>query len=305
MGFYSKEAIKNIQSELNLFKTDNTSLVLIIKLINTITKNCTTSDDLYKFAYYGILRRINIMKQCVDNIFEIHPFYSEDLLKKKELFDLTINLQCFLFHLYGTLENLAWVYAIQIDFEKDRRKRTFFANKNKKNTAPTLLETLPKHIQDAFIGDGAWIDYVREIRNALAHQEPFYIPPNAVNDKNKDEWCILEAEKKEIENTYIMQLFHQFVKRQTLSRPQSIKEIQNDSKEQDEFEQQRNKKIERIEKEQEKYMTFQPVIITNTSTPSINALQFYPRVLADMKTLYEKVILILQYVVTLQQEKTA
>lgn len=117
MPFYSDEVIKNIEEEFRLFLIDKSQYAEIATLISIIAPNNTLQTQLYHFAYHGLLRRIMILNRCVENIFNVRDFYLETVPSDDELSDIIINLQCFIINLYGALENLAWIYAICINFK--------------------------------------------------------------------------------------------------------------------------------------------------------------------------------------------
>lgn len=291
MPYYTDEAIEEIGNEFHLFQIDKTKRSEITELVLQIAPMNNPKAVIFKFAYYGILRRLKTMEKCVENVFNVRSFYLETIPTDDELSNWTINLQCFLIHLYGTLENLAWVYAISTDFKGTKFDISFFANKK------TLLKTLPQSIQEKFMGDGLWIDYVKKVRDFLAHQEPFYIPPYSVNMNKEKEWRTLEEQKTQINNNYLMALWNLSKERKQRGRISSIKEISDELKKQDELEAQKNFKIAEIEDKQKKYTSFHPMLVVDTNDNSLPIMQFYPQILVDIKTIYEKVILILEYIV--------
>lgn len=161
MPFYSDEVIKNIEEEFRLFLIDKSQYAEIATLISIIAPNNTLQTQLYHFAYHGLLRRIMILNRCVENIFNVRDFYLETVPSDDELSDIIINLQCFIINLYGALENLAWIYAICINFKGTKFDISFFAKQKK------LLNTLPENIKKSFIGDGKWLEHIKKIRDLL------------------------------------------------------------------------------------------------------------------------------------------
>ena len=294
MSFYSNEYIKILKEEFRLFDTDKSQYAEIVELIAKIAPN-DKQTQLYNFAYYGILRRIEILNKCVENIFNIRNFYLETIPDNNELLDITINLQCFVVNLYGVLENLAWVYAICINFKDSKYETSFFGKKNK------LLDTLPENIRNSFVGDEKWLKYIKNIRDLLAHQEPFYIPPYCVIMEKRDKWQVLEQKKSNVKNNFVAKLHKMAKKRHSSRSPKTISQIMSDLKKQDELDIQENEIISKINKEQEKYTVFRPILVTNTNKKDFLSIQFYPQVLVDIKTIYEKVSLILKHIVQIKQ----
>lgn len=295
MPFYNDEAIKTIEEEFRLFQIDQSQYAEIIRLISIIAPNNTFQTDLYYFSYYGLLRRIKTLNRCVENVFNIRDFYLETIPSDNEVSDMIINLQCFITNLYGALENLAWIYAICINFKGTKFDKSFFAKQEK------LLKTLPENIKESFIGDGKWLERVKKIRDLLAHQEPLYIPPFCVIMEKKDEWQILEEEKWKVESNFIKELYQMSKIRHSLSKPTTINEITIELKKQDELEDQKKEIISKINAEQSQYILFRPILVANTNKEDCLRILFYPQILVDIKTIYEKVLLILKYIVAIKE----
>lgn len=295
MPFYSDEIIKNIEEEFRLFLIDKSQYAEIAKLISIIAPNNTLQTQLYHFAYHGLLRRIQILNRCIENIFSIRDFHLETIPTDDELSDIMINLQCFIINLYGTLENLAWIYAICINFKGTKFDNSFFAKQE------TLLNTLPENIKTSFIGDGKWLKHVKNIRDLLAHQEPLYVPPYSVRKKQKDKWQVLEKEKWEIENNFIKELYEMAKVRHSSPKKTNINELNMALQKHDELETKKNETISKINAEQSQYIFFCPILITETNKKTPLNIQFYPQILIDIKTVYEKVLLILEHIVAIKK----
>ena len=289
MPFYSDEVIKNIEEEFRLFLIDKSQYAEIATLISIIAPNNTLQTQLYHFAYHGLLRRIMILNRCVENIFNVRDFYLETVPSDDELSDIIINLQCFIINLYGALENLAWIYAICINFKGTKFDISFFAKQKK------LLNTLPENIKKSFIGDGKWLEHIKKIRDLLAHQEPLYIPPYCVIMEQKDKWQVLEEKKWKIESNFIKELLEMSKKRNSSHEPTTINKIKAELQKPNELEIQKNEIISKINAEQSQYIIFRPMLVANTNTTDPLYIQFYPQTLVDIKTIYEKVLLILKY----------
>ena len=292
MSFYNDEAIKLIEKEFKLFQRNKSQYATIARLISIIAPNNTYKTPLYSFAYHGIIRRIKILNRCIENIFHARDFSSDTIPSETELSDITINLQCFIINIYGVLENLAWVYAICIDFQGSIHEKSFFSKKQK------LLNTLSDNIRVAFVGDGKWFEHIKNIRDLLAHQEPFYIPPYSVIMEKQEEWKNLEQKKWDIENNFFQELFTIANVRHTSDKIPTTNDIFLELQKQDELYTQKKEAISQINEEQKQYVVFQPMLVTNTNKKNFLSIQFYPQILIDIKTVYEKIILILEYIVT-------
>lgn len=292
MSFYNDDAIKLIEKEFKLFQRNKSQYATIARLISIIAPNNTYKTPLYSFAYHGIIRRIKILNRCIENIFHARDFSSDTIPSGTELSDITINLQCFIINIYGVLENLAWVYAICTDFQGNIHEKSFFSKKQK------LLNSLPDNIRVTFVGDGKWFEHIKNIRDLLVHQEPFYIPPYSVIMEKQEKWKNLEQKKWDIENNFFQELFAIANARHTSDKIPTTNDIFSELQKQDELYTQKKEAISQINEEQKQYVVFQPMLVTNTNKKNFLSIQFYPQILIDIKTAYEKIILILEYIVT-------
>lgn len=143
----------------------------------------------------GVMRRVGIIKRCIERIFEIHPPTRETLLSRSELDDLTIYLQTFAGHVYGVLDNLAWVCVLLAGEDITTRNRMgigLFKSGTKEFLPPLLNE---------YLSDGKtkeWFDkYAKSYRDSTAHRVPVYVPPKMLNPAEAEEFNILERRSME------------------------------------------------------------------------------------------------------------
>ena len=127
------------------------------------------------FLQQGVLRRLGVIERCVANIFEIFPPSREIFLNKHELGDVTINLHAFVINVYGILDNLAWVCALEGEFPNPdiNKKQIGLFHKALKPYLPDKLA--------AYLEQGptlVWFnDYAKIYRDSTSHRIPPYIPP--------------------------------------------------------------------------------------------------------------------------------
>src|SRR5688572_15060337 len=69
------------------------------------------NPDAYEYARHGFLRRIKTLQRCVQNIFTICPPDRTERPSSDELDDIIINLQSFVFNIFGCIDNLAWIWV--------------------------------------------------------------------------------------------------------------------------------------------------------------------------------------------------
>jgi hypothetical protein len=64
-----------------------------------------------EFATQGYPRRLKVMVRCMDNVFTTIPPDRETLPSRDELSDATLNIQSFVFNVFGSIDNLAWIWV--------------------------------------------------------------------------------------------------------------------------------------------------------------------------------------------------
>ncbi len=168
-----------------------------------------------EFATHGFARRIRIIERCIDNVFKLLPPSQRTPPTDDARLDAEINLQAFIFNVYGGLDNLAAIWAHERNVK----------NKNGKKLSPMLVgigkkcevlrASLPLNLQTHLGEMDGWLDYLENYRHALGHQIPLYIPPYIVPPQNEarhhaiDEevWAAIrahrfaDAEKLEVERS--------------------------------------------------------------------------------------------------------
>lgn len=291
-NYYSQANIIHLQTEYNKFFHNMSPVSDIGDLLQQIVPRADITTEEYKFAYYGIGRRLGILRQCVINIFTIRPVEKVELPTDTELTNLTINLHSFYFNLYGVLENLARLYALKIGFDSKYPRELSFFDDNKK-----LLKTLPDDIRKQYNKHRKWLKYLRDMRHPLAHQEPFYIPAFVV-----DIQCRQEFEKLNLAERAAWEACIDGLKKVAddvrQRRAQGVVDINmgiKDATEVNALIVAKDKKVAEIKQQQKKYEIFVPAIVLEDETGVKLTAQFYPQVLVDMKTVYEQVLVILRY----------
>jgi hypothetical protein len=83
---------------------------------------------------HGFLRRLGTLQGSIEKAFSIYPPERNDFPSRSELVDLAINLQAFIFNVFGSIDNLAWVWAA----EKQLALRPMDVALNKQSIRSTL-----------------------------------------------------------------------------------------------------------------------------------------------------------------------
>ncbi len=147
-----------------------------------------------EFARQGLPRRLKVTVRCITNVFDDIPPERTVLPSRDELSDATINIQSYVFNVYGAIDNLAWVWMC----EKGQKRHDgtpipdTHVGLGPKNES--VRGTLSQEFQDYLKTLDAWFEHLASLRHALAHRIPLYIPPYVI--ERKDEAAYKDFEKK-------------------------------------------------------------------------------------------------------------
>lgn len=142
-----------------------------------------------EYLNHGVARRLGLVQRCVINIYDICPLDRSELFEPDELEDLNINLHAFLLNVYGILDDLAWVVALEATQTEVQRRRdiSLYGSKVQKHLPPettAFLRTMKN-----------WHDnYIKNFRDSLAHRIPAYVPPMQLTDEEAKRSEALEKE---------------------------------------------------------------------------------------------------------------
>jgi hypothetical protein len=147
-----------------------------------------------EFATQGYPRRIKVMVRCIDNVFGMIPPDSAELPSRDELSDATINIQSFVFNVFGSMDNLAWIWMHEKGQKRSDGTPIPDGHIGLGPTNISVRATLSKELQDYLTGLDPWFDHISDLRHALAHRIPLYIPPYVV--QTSDEAAYRDFETK-------------------------------------------------------------------------------------------------------------
>jgi len=170
---------------------------LLVKYLNLNLKNKTAAE----YCTHGFLRRLKTLKRCIENIYNTcPPEQSDKLIEDDDRLDLTINLQSFIFNVFGCLDNLAliWIIEKQLKNKIGRLLSGSAAGLMEKEKNKTVRESFSQGFQHYLNGLTQWYDeYLKGYRHALAHRIPLYIPPVCLNAEEFKQYENLEKQKSE------------------------------------------------------------------------------------------------------------
>jgi hypothetical protein len=167
---------------------------------------------------HGAGRRVSVLRRSVENIFNLFPPSLERPLTREALADVQINLQAFVFNLYGVFENWAWAFVFRHGLDSQigsRRNVGLFKDQTQR--------FLPQLLKDYLVSETmtTWHkDYLTGYRDALAHRIPLYIPPAEWTPEEAAQYEQLETEKlKCMRGMQWEQLDAVRVKQENIGRP--------------------------------------------------------------------------------------
>lgn len=186
----------------------------------TLLCNLMKNQKAKEFILHGAGRRLSLIHQCIRNIFRIYPPSRITPLTLIELHEISLNLHAFFINLSGIYDNLAWALVLERDLSQQNNKFNVTLYKRPKKVKvsttdvsqpaePPLVAKEPedddsdgeiyianeailtKEFAEYLNGENInkWLNkYLRQYRDALAHQIPVYVPPG-ITEKGEEVLC--------------------------------------------------------------------------------------------------------------------
>lgn len=184
---YSDDTLRELAKEYAAVGTKRDTLLALYTQLNLKEKRAQ------EFAHQGFSRRLKVLAKCIGNTFDSIPPHRTEHPSDDELIDATINIQCFVFNVFGAIDNLAWIWVSETG-----QKRTDGASipnihvgLGPDNTA--VRSTLSQELQNYLQRLDPWFRHLGGLRHALAHRIPLYIPPYSVEEKDEAAYRDLES----------------------------------------------------------------------------------------------------------------
>jgi hypothetical protein len=135
-----------------------------------------------EFASQGFPRRLKTMARCIKNVFTLIPPERQALPTVDELSDATINIQGFVFNTYGAVDNLAWIWLSEKGKKRSDGTPIPDAHVGLGPDNTSVRQTLSAEFQAYLTTLDDWLKFLANLRHALAHRIPLYIPPYVIQD---------------------------------------------------------------------------------------------------------------------------
>jgi hypothetical protein len=155
------------------------------------------NEQAAEFARHGFIRRVKTLARCVQNVYRICPPDRDKKLSTDELSDLAINLQGFVFNIFGCLENLAWVWAKEKDIRNGKGDPLMNFQIGFGDKYIFVRKSFSDDFRHYLDGLSEWFSQMENFRHALAHRIPLYVPPYIVNDEEAAKERELEQSRRE------------------------------------------------------------------------------------------------------------
>jgi hypothetical protein len=132
-------------------------------------------------AHHGVCRRVAILVRCVNQIFARLPPELEETPARETLLDAAIFIQAFVFNVFGTLDNLAFVWVNERDVRKPDGTKLPNGRIGLTKDKERVRESFSEGMQCYLAGRDAWMANLESFRHSLGHRIPLYIPPYVVS----------------------------------------------------------------------------------------------------------------------------
>jgi hypothetical protein len=146
-----------------------------------------------QFLDYGIKRRLSLIRESYFSLIESCPPERVKSLDGEETNLLTLHLNSLYFHIWGCVDNLAWLIAYELQFDNlkdtptdsivNKQKINLFQGRGKEITLRKWIKN--KHIEfemSLSVFDG-WIVKLAALRHPTAHRIPLSLVPYIVTTK--------------------------------------------------------------------------------------------------------------------------
>jgi hypothetical protein len=146
-----------------------------------------------EFARQGFPRRLKVMARCIANVFGGIPPERAELPSRDELSDATINIQSFVFNVFGAVDNLAWVWMHENGQKRNDGTPIPDTHVGLGPQNRSVRATLSPEFRDYLGSLDPWFSHLADLRHALAHRIPLYIPPYVIQTKDEPAYLAFEA----------------------------------------------------------------------------------------------------------------
>jgi hypothetical protein len=133
------------------------------------------SGKAQEHCQHGICRRLYVIDECLEHFFSKIPPDSKEEPSRQEKSRANIHLHAFLININGIIDNMAWLWAYNINLQDkiDLEKKKMTVGLFNKDFSKHLPESLTKLVSEYF----DWQQFMVGHRHPTAHRIPPYIIP--------------------------------------------------------------------------------------------------------------------------------
>lgn len=184
---YNEDQLRNLHNEFAKLTSRQIDLISKLKAL------ALSNPDARELTQHGLMRRILILGRCVENVFTAIPPEQRQPPPVDKLKDAQINLQAFVFNVFGVLDNLAGIWVSECEIRGKRGNPLSPMQIGLGVKCDIVRASLPEKLLLFLTEIQAWIDFVEDYRHALGHRIPLYIPPSSVKVSDADKYRANES----------------------------------------------------------------------------------------------------------------
>ncbi len=189
--YFSAEAVKQLQEGYRALPDKRA------RLLSGFWAREYNNARAQEYVMNGFLRRVNTLARCISNVFETLPPTQVEPPPTELLSDVIINIQAFVFNVFGAVDNLAWIWVLEKSLTQDNGSPipALKVGLGKKNTI--VRRSFSNGFAEYLNRIDDWFDYLENFRHALAHRIPLYVPPFIVDPTREAAYRDLEGRKNQ------------------------------------------------------------------------------------------------------------
>jgi hypothetical protein len=188
--YFTKKQLSDLNEKLATI--DRRAGNLLIKYVWYPFKN----EQAREYAQQGFGRRVGTLQNCIKNVFRVVPPGTVKVPAKARLHNAQINIQAFVANVYGSIDNLAWIWVYERGLAESISRKQVGLRKHHEKVRSSLSVEFRTYLE----GLDKWFEWIVEYRDALAHRIPLYVPPGAVRPEDVDAYNTLMVGMNEAMN---------------------------------------------------------------------------------------------------------
>lgn len=192
---YAQEDLETLQRDFAARMRD------LQELLDLFLSRTYRTEKAREYAEHGFSRRVGTLVRCLENIFGELPPEQSEVPSREARKDAEINIQSYVFNMFGALENLAWIWVEEKGVVKANGRPLHRSNVGLGSRCERVRASFTEPFQEKLTEFQNWFDHIEDFRHSLAHRIPLYIPPHMVSAENTDEYRRLEREMQEATRT--------------------------------------------------------------------------------------------------------